>query len=590
VVRDIVQVFVGDEGLWATPQTPEEAQGAIAWARVSTDEQEEKGLSIPGQLREIRVYAERRGIEIVHEFQEAASAFRDERKRVEFSKMLATAKSDPRVTLILVHDFSRFSRDSVRAKALVCELRTAGVQLVSLNEPMLDAETPVGVYIEAITFAKNEAYSREIAFHTRKGCRANVQTRDPETGWCYKNGARPLPGYRAINVQRGTRKNRPIIKRMWELDDAVVSGRPVHEWVHHCLVELAGNGASFREIRDFCEGNHLAGERGEKLSAVWWAGLSPSGLLQYCGHAVYGVTRGRHGPMVPAAEWVVVPNAHPAIISHEEALSIAATRHEMNNGAHARGVSAPYCLAGGLFRCGRCGWSMVLSEGFYVCSSKRRLGRRSACASSPRIRVSPVESDVAAGIGDLLATLSGEDGVVHQINRELMAAWRKARRLAVEEQEVAAHPDGSILPVFGSGFAGTGVVREDSLTLLWEEETPDVPTAFAKAPRVSLRAAAACRRRAGEVLASADWREHRRLFRQWTEAVVLDPKWRSLQVSFRIPDDVILPAGAGEWCVANSPTLRALTLKTCEVRHAKQWLALQRRSGRLSAGPPNNHR
>jgi len=28
--------------------------------------------------------------------------------------------------------------------------------------------------MEAITFAKNEAYSREVAFHARKGCRASV--------------------------------------------------------------------------------------------------------------------------------------------------------------------------------------------------------------------------------------------------------------------------------------------------------------------------------------------------------------------------------------------------------------------------------
>jgi alkanesulfonate monooxygenase SsuD/methylene tetrahydromethanopterin reductase-like flavin-dependent oxidoreductase (luciferase family) len=37
---------------------------ALAWARVSTSMQEERGLSIPEQLREIREYAEARKIEI----------------------------------------------------------------------------------------------------------------------------------------------------------------------------------------------------------------------------------------------------------------------------------------------------------------------------------------------------------------------------------------------------------------------------------------------------------------------------------------------------------------------------------------------
>ena len=38
---------------------------ALAWARVSTDMQEERGLSIPEQLRQIREYAEANGIVIL---------------------------------------------------------------------------------------------------------------------------------------------------------------------------------------------------------------------------------------------------------------------------------------------------------------------------------------------------------------------------------------------------------------------------------------------------------------------------------------------------------------------------------------------
>ena len=96
---------------------------ALAWGRVSTDMQEERGLSIPEQLREIREYAARNGIEIVAEHQEAASAFQREEKRVEFRRMVARAKEDTSIGAILVHDMSRFSRDSIRAKTLLRELR-----------------------------------------------------------------------------------------------------------------------------------------------------------------------------------------------------------------------------------------------------------------------------------------------------------------------------------------------------------------------------------------------------------------------------------------------------------------------------------
>jgi site-specific DNA recombinase len=158
---------------------------AFAWARVSTGQQEERGLSMPEQLREIRCYAEANGIEIVAEFQEAASAYRNQSRRHEFHRMIERARTDRDIAVILVHDFSRFGRDSSTAKSEIQELRRAGVEVVSVTDPKVDEDTAAGVYMQAITFAKNEAYSKEVAFHTKKGCRANIQTRDAETGWCF---------------------------------------------------------------------------------------------------------------------------------------------------------------------------------------------------------------------------------------------------------------------------------------------------------------------------------------------------------------------------------------------------------------------
>ncbi len=120
-----------------------------------------------------------------------------------------------------------------------------------------DPEADRGVYMGHILLAKNEAYSREVAFHTKKGCRANVQTRDPETGWCYKNGGQPLWGYRSETLQRGEeRRGRPIYKSIWVPDDTIVSGRPVFEWTKECL-RMAAEGASLDKLRDFCNSHEI---------------------------------------------------------------------------------------------------------------------------------------------------------------------------------------------------------------------------------------------------------------------------------------------------------------------------------------------
>jgi DNA invertase Pin-like site-specific DNA recombinase len=224
-------------------------------------------------LREILAYAEGHGLEVIDEYHEAASAFQKESKRVEFHRMLESAKARPEVGAVLVHDFSRFSRDSIRAKTLMRDLRQQGVRVVSVNDAPFDTETVAGVYMEAITFAKNEAFSREVAFHTRKGCRSSVQTRDAETGWCYKNGGQPLFGYKSVQFQRGEeKKGRPITKSIWLPDDTVVNGRPMHEWARECLL-MAAKGTSLDELRDYWNSNGIPARRNQYWGQGTWNSL-----------------------------------------------------------------------------------------------------------------------------------------------------------------------------------------------------------------------------------------------------------------------------------------------------------------------------
>lgn len=230
------------------PASEREPIRAFAWARVSTPGQEEGGHSLPEQLRQIRKFASDNGYTLVADFQEAASAFRHQERRHEFNRMLDRIQPD-RIAAIIVHDYSRFGRDGLAAQITRAELRKRGVQVISVTEPMLDPETVGGVYMEYMTLAKNQGYSLEVAFHTRKGCTANVQARDPQTQWCYKNGGQPLFGYRSERLVRGQLKpGRPLIKSIWVPDETVVAGRSMRDWARHCLVELAGAGASLDEL------------------------------------------------------------------------------------------------------------------------------------------------------------------------------------------------------------------------------------------------------------------------------------------------------------------------------------------------------
>ena len=523
------------------------ADGAIAWARVSTDRQEEKGLSMPEQLREIRGYAEREGIEIVHEFQEAASAFQDEGKRVEFHRMLATAKADPRVSLILVHDFSRFSRDSLRAKALVTELRAAGVRLFSLNDPMVDTDTAMGVYMEAITFAKNEAYSREIGFHTRKGCRANVQTRDPETGWCYKNGGELPWGYRAISVERGKRKNRPIIKRLWELDDTVISGRPVHEWVRHCLIEMAAKGATLHELTTFCKQHQLPRRRGGPwTSHVWHQLLGPVALIEYCGFGVWGARRTGQTRLRSLSEWVVAPDAHPAIITQADAHMIGTVMQSYRKrnlyAACFADRSALYLLSGGVLKCGVCGRSMIgYDTRFYVCPGRLHGLRENPCRMPLLVLREPLDEQVVSGLHHVCRVLGDSSGPLALVNRELDASWLASRE-ADQAQAASQQP-----------------------------------------PRLHRGAIGDYRRYTESALLDGSPGQRKRVAWMWLESALFDPDSRQAQVLYRLPEQVTIPIGLGRWCVSHSSTLARLLSRRYDVACAPFVQAPRRR--RRTASP-----
>jgi site-specific DNA recombinase len=108
----------------------------VLYARVSSDKQD-VDLSISGQLRNLREYALRNGYEIVREFVDEAESGRSASSRPAFNEMIALSKAKrPLFEIILVWKLSRFARsrmDSITYKAL---LRSRGIKLVSINEPL----------------------------------------------------------------------------------------------------------------------------------------------------------------------------------------------------------------------------------------------------------------------------------------------------------------------------------------------------------------------------------------------------------------------------------------------------------------------
>lgn len=159
-----------------------------------------------------------------------------------------------RPDFILADESSRFSRNREVAIRVKRQLREAGIRILFVNEPEVDPHSIAGLWLEGIQELKNEATSREIAFSTIRGMRANVAARDPETGWCYHNGGRPPFGYRRRVLDKGNdTKGKPVRKTILELDP---DHAPV---VRLIIVELyTRQRMSYEHIRDHLNARAIA--------------------------------------------------------------------------------------------------------------------------------------------------------------------------------------------------------------------------------------------------------------------------------------------------------------------------------------------
>lgn len=156
-------------------------QFAVALCRVSTEDQFQKGLSIPEQRSRIEKWAETNGVKVLKWEEILHSAYRglDEDPRV--IDLLKFAKETPQISFFLVDEKSRFARRKYLRVTWQEELRRAGVRVVGVSEPDYDRNSIHGIWLEGISETKDEARSIETAYHTTKGMAqkcSNPRSRD----------------------------------------------------------------------------------------------------------------------------------------------------------------------------------------------------------------------------------------------------------------------------------------------------------------------------------------------------------------------------------------------------------------------------
>jgi Recombinase zinc beta ribbon domain/Recombinase len=361
----------------------------------------------------------------------------------------------------------------------------------------------------------------------------------------------------APNGRGEVKRGRPLVKIIWVPDETIVAGRPMHEWARHCLVELAGNGASLEELRAFCEKTGIPGRRKQYWGiSTWHALLQPNVLMEYCGYAIWNV-HSKDGRQRPLEEWVVVEQAHQALITEDEARKIADARRSLGgkkfNAGATRSRTSRYLLSGGLFRCGRCGANMIgfHTDGrfYYVCGSQPY---RSGMGCGPGVYVpqAKVESEVLSGLRGILDLCDDQQWFMRAVNKELRQIWEASAGFMPDAAEQIVAVDRKVENIRraveeglnDASWANTRLreLNAKRATLLAASRNAEGP------PQLDAATAMDYRRQTDKLFRQGSQAERKRLLRTLVEEMKLMPQDLEVCISYRLPEAIMNGLVAGD--------------------------------------------
>ena len=373
---------------------------AVIYARVSSDKQD-TDLSLSAQLRALQEYAARQGHEVVRSFIDEAESGRTA-DRPAFREMIALAKTKkPPFEAVLVWKLNRFARsrvDSITYKAL---LRSKGIQVISINEPL--DNSPSGQLLEGVIESIDEFYSANLGQDIKRGMRENASRG-------FFNGSRPPYGFCKVAVRDGA-KTRNKLEPEPEGSVAVQVVRRIFD--------MAMKNTGCKEIA-----KTLNRDGFRTSSGMRWGKTTVHKILTneaYCGTLVWG---GRPGhPAIRSGDPPVrIESAWPAII---DKATFAQVQKKMSSkrpeATHPRTVPSFYLLSGLLF-CS-CGHAMIGRSAkshqyyYYTCNRSFKQGRDACDARA--LPKDKLEQLVIGQIKENILNQEWLEELVGLVNKEL---------------------------------------------------------------------------------------------------------------------------------------------------------------------------
>jgi DNA invertase Pin-like site-specific DNA recombinase len=245
----------------------------LLYARVSTDKQAQKDLSIPAQIEAMREYAKRNGWKVAGHFVDEGESARTA-NRPELKKLIEQCKENKNIDAVIVHKIDRLARNLIDYATIKAILKQKGIRLISVSEPFDD--NPVGHLLENIIASISEWYSANLGEEIKKSHQEKLRQGE----WPHK----PPLGYKGIKGENGR------IKHVFDPEKAAL--------VRQAFELFSTGNYSFRTLSDEMEDRGLKTAYGKKYSPEFIKKLLKRrfyiGKLEW-NHKEY---RGKHEPLI----------------------------------------------------------------------------------------------------------------------------------------------------------------------------------------------------------------------------------------------------------------------------------------------------
>jgi len=202
----------------------------VLYARVSTEKQVEKGLSIPAQIDIMKQYAQGRGWTVARVFKDEGKTGRNT-NRPALQEMLKFCELDGSIDVVLVHKLDRLSRSVVDTERLIVDLEDGGIHFDAAAESF--DTSPMGRANRRMASIWGQLYVENLAEETKKGLKRSIQ----EGMWPHKApvGYKNIPAANGKKRQIVPSEHASAVQHAFEL---YATGRYSLQTVGHAIAEL----------------------------------------------------------------------------------------------------------------------------------------------------------------------------------------------------------------------------------------------------------------------------------------------------------------------------------------------------------------